>query len=705
MNRAFALLASLILVATPLTGCLSGEEIEDLVDDLLGCMDENAANYEENATAEALGDCIYLVSMQTFLDEMEESMDIDAMLEKSPKAGFSYHVEMTVEEGGMTVESTVQRTVKVDLANSSAYLRMKMDMAPYISIDYSLTQIGEVVNVDQTLSLMMTGTSESTSTQTRDNDPDVMQLVHSFDQSASGGVDEVGIEEMEGFGDIPAGVEPSISWDSKENNHVLELDYFDSEANLTIKLTITLAEDEELISFTQEGTNDTTDMYAEYTAMWGDAIVITIDETLPRTALPIDWLEDESEGEGDWDDWDDEGDGDGVDWSEYGHCEWEGYEEAVSGGDDIRWWCKINESDEEWDEWWFYCELDSEDETWYCTDDFGQSPDHENSANGTAHLDEDDSDEEEWTMNHFWGCGLVNVLASSLDDFENETIDAGVSAHPDFPEWCGEVVGVDDLPPEIGEGEPVFDAANIRWAVVREDGTPQLVTVSEDTFHVQFAFMSESDCEMNGLVWDADESICGDPVPISMEMDDTMQVITWPDGETEYIRYELVGDHLFIAFLNPTIEEPAPEPETYFATVNTSQIFNAPISDFEFRAIDCSDAPPQYDDMGEEDDPLPSDCDVLASAVLSTSETTMSIGADSWATFVYDDNDGDGMISAGDVMTITAAGDEAWDFDFYDTWADEYTSESKAQNPMLPGFGSLIAALGMLGAAMASRRD
>lgn len=704
MNRAFALLASLILLATPISGCLSGEDIEDLVDDLLGCMDENAENYDENATAEALGDCIYLVSMQTFLDKMEESMDIDAMLEKSPKAGFSYHLEMTMEDMGMTVESTVQRTVKVDLANSSAYLRMNMDMAPYMSIDYAVTQVGEVINVDQTISVAMAGTSVTSSAQTRDNDPDIMQLIHSFDESSSEGTGEAGIEEMEGLGEIPTDVEPVISWDSKENMHVLELEYFDSEANLTFKLTITLAEDEELISFIQEATNDTTEMYAEYTAIWGDAIVISIDETLPRTALPIDWLEDESANNDDWSDFDDDGSGDEIYWIEYGHCEWEGYEDAVSNGDDERWWCKIDESDEDWEEWWFYCEFDSANNTWFCTDDFGQSPDHENSANGTAHLDEGGSDEDEWTMNHFWGCGLVNVLASSLDDFENETIDSGVSAHPDFPDWCGEVVGVEDLPPVITDGDPTFDSANTRWAVVR-DGTPQLVTVSEDTFLIQFAFMTESDCESNALLWDSDESMCGNPVPITMEMDDTMQAITWPDGSTEYIRYEFVGDHLFIAFLNPTIEEPAPEPQTYSATVDTSQIFNAPISDFEFRAIDCSEVPPQYDEMGEETDPLPSDCDVLASATLSTTETTMTVGSDSWATFVYEDNDGDGMISTGDVMTITTSGDVSWDTEIFDTWADEYTSESSASNPMLPGFGGLLAAIGLLGAAMASRRD
>ncbi len=73
MTRAYALLASLILIASPLAGCLSGEDIEDIedieeiIDDILGCMDENAENYAENATAELLGDCIYLVSMEAFM--------------------------------------------------------------------------------------------------------------------------------------------------------------------------------------------------------------------------------------------------------------------------------------------------------------------------------------------------------------------------------------------------------------------------------------------------------------------------------------------------------------------------------------------------------------------------------------------------------------------------------------------------------------
>ena len=38
---------------------------------------------------------------------------------------------------------------------------------------------------------------------------------------------------------------------------------------------------------------------------------------------------------------------------------------------DTKWWCKYDADDEEWDDWWYYCE--HHDPNWYCTDVFGQS--------------------------------------------------------------------------------------------------------------------------------------------------------------------------------------------------------------------------------------------------------------------------------------------------------------------------------------------
>ena len=73
----------------------------------------------------------------------------------------------------------------------------------------------------------------------------------------------------------------------------------------------------------------------------------------------------------------DDDDEDEVHWESYddGYCEWEG-----TGQDDDRWWCKNDETDDEWENWWYYCENHGAD--WHCTDDFGQSEAHENSADG-----------------------------------------------------------------------------------------------------------------------------------------------------------------------------------------------------------------------------------------------------------------------------------------------------------------------------------
>jgi hypothetical protein len=55
MNRVTVILASLLLISTPLSGCLTEDTLEDLIDDVLGCMDEQAKNYDENATTELVG--------------------------------------------------------------------------------------------------------------------------------------------------------------------------------------------------------------------------------------------------------------------------------------------------------------------------------------------------------------------------------------------------------------------------------------------------------------------------------------------------------------------------------------------------------------------------------------------------------------------------------------------------------------------------
>ncbi len=115
-----------------------------------------------------------------------------------------------------------------------------------------------------------------------------------------------------------------------------------------------------------------------------------VDETLPYTAMPFILL-DTSEFDDDSDDGDDNSH---ISWQPYfgGYCEWEGNPDDYS---DV-WSCKDDEADSYWSNWWYYCELHDGD--WFCTDDYGQSPDYENSANNDCYLTGDCSDEDDSEM-------------------------------------------------------------------------------------------------------------------------------------------------------------------------------------------------------------------------------------------------------------------------------------------------------------------
>ncbi|MCH2442061.1 MAG: PGF-CTERM sorting domain-containing protein, partial [Candidatus Thalassarchaeum sp.] len=133
------------------------------------------------------------------------------------------------------------------------------------------------------------------------------------------------------------------------------------------------------------------------------------------------------------------------------------------------------------------------------------------------------------------------------------------------------------------------------------------------------------------------------------------------------------------------------------------QTLNAPISDFEVRfLVDCGEP----DEEGNE--PPISDCTIAASGILApipqSAPVDPALGVDYEFTYEYLDYDGDGLISDMDTLVIDNLMPGV-QVQLYDTWADQYTSESFATAEMLPGFGALLGVLGLLGAAIASRRD
>ena len=79
---------------------------------------------------------------------------------------------------------------------------------------------------------------------------------------------------------------------------------------------------------------------------------------------------------------------DHVYWSQWNYCEWEGDSSLQDG--DMRWYCTDNDDGTNgFDDWWYYCEAHNDGmdgTTYFCTDDFGQSPDYENSASNDHYV-------------------------------------------------------------------------------------------------------------------------------------------------------------------------------------------------------------------------------------------------------------------------------------------------------------------------------
>ena len=66
-------------------------------------------------------------------------------------------------------------------------------------------------------------------------------------------------------------------------------------------------------------------------------------------------------------------------------------------------------------------------------------------------------------------------------------------------------------------------------------------------------------------------------------------------------------------------------------------------------------------------------------------------------TVEYLDNDGDGMVSSGDVSVVSYPSDFAHGYEIqpYDTWAEEYSADSALIGPELPGFGAFLSLIGL----------
>jgi len=825
MTRLHVLIASLILVSAPLAGCLS----EELVDDVLGCMDENAVNYDDNATAEALEDCLYMASMEAFEAAMEGSEgNIEDMLNLSTRAGYSlttstsgYDAEM-----GMDMDMTSTERVLVDLDRDAVLVQTAMSMAPMIAIDYTHIQVGEVVNVHFSLGGMMAaeaGGAQSGAYSTRDSTPNALETVHSIIASDDMGDedcdpdfedcgDDMGDDDSSLEDDLPEGAIIEIAYDAETSSFTMTMSYVEDDMEMTMK--IHLDESENLMSWSHNGGNDTSTIATEYVVYWDDAVVIEVDETLPRTSIPI-WIDIEGEEMEDMfvcdngnvipmyavgDGWDDCGDGSDESEVVYvcgsgeeipfgwvndgGEDCYDGSDESDIGGEVVY----VCGSGEEIYFGWVNdggadC-YDESDEATYEEGEVGEpnfvdildcTPFVESSALGDANpseiwdganldMSECDGEASEYYTDYVVGDTAITapyslMIWDSEEDWSIMTGDStGEMCEEDYDgsydadndacnfmfelarndthiiqqvhDWM-EVTGAEDedeasmycIDYEQGSYDSDNDVCSIPDAeIVDGDGGALVLDWGDD--EVMFSFYQLDSTTGSGVLlemystficdngesieteyydngWEdcedgSDEPGQGEETSEFVCMDGTVIPFSWvndwgedcPDGSDEEWYYQ--GDDDTMDTLPPVI--------TGFVADN--QTLNAPLSDFEVHFL--SDCP---EDEGDGDGGMPEEMPSLNDCTTEFS-IPLAGGESSGVTLAYTDHDSDGLVSPGDEVSIDW-GDYDGDAEpeIYDTWASEYSAESYAMPPALPGFGAMLAVMTLLGAAFAARRD
>ncbi|MDC0555109.1 PGF-CTERM sorting domain-containing protein [Euryarchaeota archaeon] len=436
MNRIIVALASLLIVTTPLAGCLDEATLEEIIDDIVGCMDTQAKNYDENATTELVGNCIYAASMDAFFDAMNQEIDIQSMLNQSTTAGYSMSMTMPMgdELGDMgDAMMLVEETVMVNMSANAAHVSMVMSVPMMFSSTTTMIQVGEVVNVHHKLDGMMV-TEMGAETiddkyQTRDMNPNVMEWVIPMlaDSMASdmGNGSEDPKDDLTDEGWDMESATISVSFDSSTNAQTMALSTT-NETGSIMNLSIKIDESSNLMSYSMVMTNETgSASHVNYAIMWDEAVVITVDQTLPKTAIPVHWdgLPDSNNNEDD--DWDNEDD---------------------PSVDDIM---MMIDQDEDslisWDEFEHF--IINEDGGWEDDDDKSETQDHFNysddNQDGYLDIDElsnwiesmDDNEEDMWMCDNgeeipeSWVNDGEEDCSDGSDEYDNDNSDDGGHDH------------------------------------------------------------------------------------------------------------------------------------------------------------------------------------------------------------------------------------------------------------------------------------
>ena len=780
MNRVTVILASLLLISTPLSGCLTEDTLEDLIDDVLGCMDEQAKNYDENATTELVGNCIYAASMNVFMEAMTQEISIESMLdENTTTAGYSMYMNGPAgDDFGTTGDEmmTIEEVVMVNLSANAAHVQLTLELEPMISITNTMIQVGEVVNVHHEVSGLMAameGESVNETYQTRDSSPDVMEWVIPMMSGSFGSLMSMGdgmsdeepsmLEDLENDGFDMVNATMTVTFDSSSNSQTMDLSTT-NETGTTINLSVMIDANSELMSYSTETSNASETSIVSYTLMWGDAVVITVDETLPKTAIPVHWdgLPESNDGHGNTG-----GNGDGSG-SGCGDGNGDGNPDTPCGEE--------GEGDDgpTADELLYVMDQNGDDQlTWSEIDDyFTYNEGWESDGMRTMFQSQfDTSDEnEDGYLNYDEIVLFVSIFEEDEDgdDLSPEEVlmwfDMDGDDHISWDEFRNSYSEGDESDEEISDLQDIFDASDddgndllgideLQYfidMITEYEGNNSDMWMCDDGEEIPADWVDdgEEDCEDGSDENVSDDQAgngngngngngCGDgsgdgnsSTPCDDDEDDSdNEPEMWMCDDGQEIPADWVNDGM------EDCEDGSDEDDSgmvcYDMDSHTINEAYENQEDCEYAGLMWTAADSGPGDGGDEtseprdlfltitDDqtfeaPLSdfsinflscnsnerSECMVEGEASLSS--LTGQIGN---STYVYTDVDMDGMISAGDTLELTGMHPD-YQFDLYDSWSDSYVSESGVNAPNMPGFGGLLATISMLGAAfLLPRRD
>ena len=697
MSRLDVLTASLLLIVASLSGCIT----EELVDDILGCMDENAANYEENATTELVGDCIYMATAETFMEAMTDVGSIEDILEDTPKAGYSQSISSSEwsQDLGMQMDVEIEDIVMADLNTDSVYVHNSISIAGLFQMEYTHVQVGEVVNIHLLMGGMMAqGDVTQSVSQTRDATPNVLEVIAEqaglFSGEDDDGEDDDGPVVSDG---IPEDAVITITMSDDMESQTMTMEYTESGAEITT--TIHIDQNQDLVSMSVESENGSATSSLTYEVMWGDAIVIEVDDTLPRTSIPV-WFD--SEIFDDVNDHDDHGDDDseemfpcdgGNTWIPW---DWvnDGYEDCEDGSDEYD--DDGSDSDNE-PEMWMCDNGDEIPEDWV-NDGYEDCEDGSDEYDDDGHDDDDGPPSPEDVLYMTDSDGDGNMSQEEFVTYwNNENPDAPIDSDQSFLT----TEDVEDLI-ELCDYDAPSDLIDINEMQCFIDNLVGMMPGDENTPSLD-DFFSHFDTDGDGHLT-ATEFIDANDVPDD-EQDDVHAMFDMYDndesGGLDYYEFEPLYD-MMVDSDHDDSDDDSDGMERNDATgfVANNQTLNAPITDFEVHFL--SDCEEEYDE----------DEDQMVQPDLSTCTNEFSIplnGGDAeGVTITYTDHDGDGLVSPGDEVYVEWGeydGEEIDKMEIYDNWASQYSSESSATPPVLPGFGAVLGAIALIGASMASRRD